>query len=169
MGAMLPGRVGLTRRPSRGGRSHLARSLPITIGTALAIACLGCDKPGVRGTGVASAAVGAGVEWTGSCEYSVETRWSAQLRHILRLRATEGSASIVLQSRRAWSQGRRNFSEEANRTLLGLVLDEATVEGGIIGLLNVRKTSDSLIVDVSGQMAGRDTVPLVAQCRVALL
>ena len=147
----------------------MARSLPIILGTVLAIACLGCDKPGVRGTGVASATVGAGEEWTGPCEYSVETRWSAQLRHILRLEATEGSASIALQSRRAWSPGRRSFSEEANRTLLGLVLDGATVDGGIIGSLSVRKTSDSLIVDVSGHMAGRDTVPLVAQCRVRLL
>lgn len=156
------------RPPAEGGRSQLARSLPIAIGTALAIACLGCDKPGVRGTGVASATVGAAEEWTGSCEYSVETRWSSQLRHILRLKANEGSASIVLQSRRAWSQGRRDFSAEANRTLLGLVLDGATVEGGIIGSLSVRKTSDSLIVDVSGQMAGRDTVPLVALCQIAL-
>ncbi len=152
----------------RGGRRHLARSLPIAIGAALTITCLGCEKPGVRGTGIAAATVGAGAEWTGPCEYSVETRWSSRLRHILRLRATEGSASIVLQSRRAWSQGRRDFSDEANRTLLGLVLDGATVEGGIIGSLIVREAPDSLIVDVSGRMAGRDTAPLVAQCRVAL-
>jgi hypothetical protein len=138
------------------------------LATVLTAACLGCDKPGTRGTGVATAAVGADVEWTGSCEYSVETRWSAQLRHILRLKATEGSASIVLQSRRAWSPGRRSLSAEANRTLLGLVLDGATVDGGILGSLSIAGTSDSLIVDVNGQMAGRDTVPLVAQCRVAL-
>ena len=128
----------------------------------------GCDRPGVRGTGVASATVGAGAELTGSCEYSVETRWSSQLRHILRLKANEGSASIVLQSRRAWSQGRRDFSAEVNRTLLGLVLDGATVEGGILGSLRIEKTSDSLIVDVNGQVAGRDTVPLVARCRIGL-
>jgi ACT domain-containing protein len=98
----------------------------------------------------------------------VQTRWSAQLRHILELKAKEGSASIVLQSRRAWSTGRRSFADEANRTLLGLVLVGATVEGGIIGTLRVKETTDSLIVDLSGQMAGRDTVPLVAQCRVGL-
>lgn len=138
------------------------------IAIVLATTCLACDKPGVRGTGVATAAVGTVTEWTGSCEYSVQTRWSAQLRHILELKPTEGSASIALQSRRAWSPGRRSFSDEANRTLLGLVLDGATVEGGIIGTLRVTETTDSLIVDVSGQMAGRDTVPLVAQCRVGL-
>ena len=147
----------------------MARPLRHTIiGALLTTICLGCEKPGVRGTGVARAAVGSGAEWTGPCEYSVQTRWSAQLRHILELRANEGSASIVLQSRGAWSPGRRTFSDEANRTLLGLVVDGATVEGGIMGSLHVTETSDSLIVDVSGQMAGRDTVPLVAQCRVAL-
>lgn len=147
----------------------MARSQRTTIiAILLATTCLGCDKPGVRGTGVARATVGTGTEWTGSCEYSVQTRWSAQLRHILELKAKEGSASIVLQSRRAWSTGRRSFADEANRTLLGLVLVGATVEGGIIGTLRVKETTDSLIVDLSGQMAGRDTVPLVAQCRVGL-
>ncbi len=130
-----------------------------------------CEKPGVRGEGTSAVIVGgeAATRWTGTCRYSVQTRWSTGLPHILRLDDEHSTSSIVISARRPWTSGRAEFPVGEDRAILGLALDGSTVDGGILGSIEIFRVGDSLFAVVEGQIAGRDTVPLEASCRVGPL
>jgi hypothetical protein len=129
-----------------------------------------CEKPGLRGDGTSVVVAGeAAIRWEGTCEYSVSTRWATALPHVLRLQDESSRSAIVISRRSAWSAGRTEFPTGENRALLGLALDGATVDGGILGSLEISRSGDSLFAVVHGHIAGRDTVPLEASCRIGPL
>lgn len=127
-----------------------------------------CEQPGVRGEGTATVVLAGDVvtEWTGTCRYSVQTRWATALPHILRLEDDSSQASLVISGRKAWSAGRMDLSEGVGRPILGIAMQGSTVEGRILGSVEISLAGDSTFAEARGRIAGRDTVPLEAWCRL---
>lgn len=134
----------------------------------LSLVASACTKPGTKATGSAEVRWG-GAEptaWTGTCRYSVETRWSTSLPHILRLENADGEA-LVIQSSERFSDGRSDVAGAGEGSIQGLAMDGATVSGSIHGTLDVSGSGDSTYIRISGVRSHRETVPFDAKCRLS--
>lgn len=147
-----------------GDRTRLAR-----VAAVLALALLAsCTRPGPRAHGTAEVSWDGpdGGQWSGGCTYSVLTRWSTSLPHIIRIEEEQGERSVVLQSRRSFPEGRTDIPSTSGQEIQGLAMDGASVIGSLQGTLTVSVVADTTRVDFDGQRMHRDTVPLRARCRL---
>ncbi len=131
----------------------------------LSLVASACTKPGVRATGTAEVRWGGAepTSWTGTCRYSVETRWSTSLPHILRLENADGEA-LVVQSSERLADGRSEVAGAGEGSIQGLAMDGATVSGSLHGTLDVSSSGDSTYIRISGVRTHRESVPFEARC-----
>lgn len=130
-----------------------------------------CAEPGPRGDGISEVTVAGDnpIAWSGTCLYSVQTRWATRLPHILRLDDNLSDRALVISGSKKWTAGRLEFRSGGGPGILGLAFQGSVVEGSLLGSLEVLRAGDSTFFAARGFLAARDTAPLTAACRLGPL
>lgn len=158
-------------RRARSGRAPTTARLPTAL--ALGAICVGCAVqigPVAQGPAEARWEGLDAATLDGGCVHSVVPRETARLNHTIRLQDGSGAWNIVIASSYELLPGRREIPREAEvRDPHVTVNDGATSVGTVYGSIETTVAGDSIVHTLRGFKMGRDTVRVVAECRLGLL